>query len=176
VLRHHDDLEEEAEKLENQSKEEFNKKNYTIAISLLNEAKEVYKQLEYGGKVGIIQKRISQMKNLMAFEKQDTYLKTKNEAQFQQRIDKVLTEKKRYEHKQIESLKEIPPQIKGKLEKINLLKEKVEKELKLGRIERVKGRYEYIIELYKSIPKSIVNSSFEILEIERILSSLGDKK
>lgn len=116
------------------------------------------------------------MKNLMAFEKQDTYLKTKNEAQFQQRIDKVLTEKKRYEHKQIESLKEIPPQIKGKLEKINLLKEKVEKELKLGRIERVKGRYEYIIELYKSIPKSIVNSSFEILEIERILSSLGDKK
>jgi len=176
VHRHHDNLEEEAEKLENQSKEEFNKKNYTIAISLLNEAKEVYKQLGYGGKVGIIQKRISQMKNLMVFEKQDTYLKTKNEAKFQHRIDKVLTEKKRYENKQIESLKEIPPQIKGKLEKINLLKEKVEKELKLGRIERVKGRYEYIIELYKSIPISIVNSSFEILEIERILSSLGDKK
>ena len=130
--RNHDNLEEEAEKLENQSKEEFNKKNYTIAISLLNEAKEVYKQLGYGGKVGIIQKRISQMKNLMVFEKQDTYLKTKNDAQFQQRIDKVLTEKKRYENKQIESLKEIPPQIKGKLEKINLLKEKVEKETKLS--------------------------------------------
>ncbi len=45
--RHHDNLEEEAEKLENQSKEEFNKKNYTIAISLLNEAKAVYKQFGY---------------------------------------------------------------------------------------------------------------------------------
>ncbi|MFX0043900.1 MAG: hypothetical protein ACFE8L_13390 [Candidatus Hodarchaeota archaeon] len=175
MYRHNDNLEEEAEKLENQSKEEFNKKNYTIAISLLNEAKEVYKQLGYEGKVGIIQKRISQMMNLMAFEKQDTYIRTENEAQFQKRVDKVLTEKKKHENRQMESLKDLPPQIKRKLEKINLLKEKAEKELKLGRIERVKGRYEYIIELYKSIPKNIINSSFQILEIERKLSSLGDK-
>lgn len=176
MQKSHNNLEDEAEKLENQSKDEFNKKNYKIAISLLNEAKEIYKQLGYGGKIGIIEKRINQMKNLMRFEKQETYVKTKNEVEFQQRINKVLTEKKRYENKQLESLKEIPPKVKAKLEKINLLKEKAEKELKLGKVDRVKGRYEYIIELYKSIPKDIVNPSFEILEIERKISSLGEKK
>ncbi|MFX1316626.1 MAG: hypothetical protein ACFE9T_12235 [Promethearchaeota archaeon] len=174
--RNYDGLEEEAEKLEKQSREEFNKKNYLIAISLLNEAKQIYIQLGYEGKVGLIQKRISQMKNLLAYEKQDTYIKTKSEADFKQHIDKMETEKIKYENKQIEASHKIPFKVREKLEKIKLLKEKAEVELNLGKIERVKARYEYIIELYKTIPENIINLSFDILEIERKISSLRDKK
>ncbi|MFX1410084.1 MAG: hypothetical protein ACFFA6_07010 [Promethearchaeota archaeon] len=174
--RHYDGLEEEAEKLERQSKEEFNKKNYPIAVSLLNEAKQIYIQLGYEGKVGLIQKRISQMQNLLAYEKQDTYIKTKNETDFKQRVDKMVAENIKYENKQIEASHEIPFKLKEKLEKIKLLKEKAEVELKLGKIERVKARYEYIIELYKTIPENIINVSIEILEIKKKISSLRDKK
>ena len=38
----YDELEKEAERLEKQSKNEFGKKNFLSAISLLNEAKDIY--------------------------------------------------------------------------------------------------------------------------------------
>ena len=68
------------------------------------------------------------------------------------------------------------PEVKKKLEKIKLLKEKAAKEEKLGKFPRVIGRYEYILELYKSIPKDIIDLSAEILEIEKKLSIIRTKK
>ena len=171
-----DELEKEAENLEKQSKEEFTQKNYVLAISLLEETKEIYVKLGYQGKIGMINKRIFQLKNLVKFQKQDTMVKTKVEVEFQKRVDKVLGEKERYNSKRLAEQKALPPEMKKKLEKINLLVEKAEKEEKLGKYPRVLGRYEYLLELYKSIPNEIINFSKEIYDTEKKISEMREKK
>lgn len=172
----YDELEKEAENLERQSKEEFNKKGFILAISLLEEAKEIYSKLGFHGKIDMLNQRILRLKNLIRFERQDTAVKTKSEVDFQKRVDKVLIEKERYQEKKIAENKSPSPEVKKKLEKIRLLKEKAAKEQKLGKFPRVIGRYEYILELYKSIPKDIIDLSTEILEIEKKLSIIRTKK
>ena len=170
-----DELEKEAENLEKQSKEEFTKKNFVLAITLLEEAKEIYSKLGYQGKIGMINKRIAQLKNLVKFEKQDTVVKTKGEVEFQKRVDKVIGEKERYYDKKMTEQKALHPEMKKKLEKINLIIAKAEKEEKLGKYPRVLGRYEYLLELYKSIPKDIMNFSKEIYELEKKLATMRGK-
>jgi len=170
-----DELEKEAERLETQSKEEFRKKNFIMAISLLEEAKEIYIKLGFQGKIGMITQQISRLKNLVKFEKQDTILQTKSEQDFQERIQKVVSEKQRHEEQQKEILKAPPLEMKQKIEKIKLLKEKAKKEEKLNKYSRVLGRYEYILELYKSIPKDIMDLTKEIIEIENKISFIRTK-
>ncbi|MFW9867701.1 MAG: hypothetical protein ACFFEN_16525 [Candidatus Thorarchaeota archaeon] len=171
----YDDLEKEAEKLEKQSKEEFTKKNFTSAISLLESAREIYSNLGYQGKIGMIDKRLAQLKNLIKFQQQDSIIKTKSEVEFQQRVDKTLREKHEYHDKNFTEQKAITPEMKKNLEKVNLLVEKANKEEKLGKYKRVIGRYEYILELYRSIPQDIINLSSEIEKIEKKLSDLRTK-
>jgi hypothetical protein len=170
-----DELEKEAESLEKRSKEEFNKKNFISAISLLEEAMEMYSKLGYQGKIGMINKRIFQLRNLVKYEKQDTFVKTKAEVDLQKRAEKVLKEKERYNDKKLAEQKVLSPEMKHRLEKINLLLEKAEKEEKLGKYSRVLGRYEYLLELYKSIPKEIVNFSKEIYETEKKIAMIREK-
>ncbi|MFX0105539.1 MAG: hypothetical protein ACFE75_08615 [Candidatus Hodarchaeota archaeon] len=172
----YDVLEKEAEGLEKSSKEEFNNKKFTLAITLLEEAKEIYSKLGFQGKIGMINKRIAQMKNLLKFEKQDTLVQTQGEQDFQKRVQKVISEKKKYEDKKLAVQKTPPPEMRNLLEKIKMLKEKAEKEEKLNKLSRVIGRYEYILELYKSIPTDIMDLSEEILETEKKLSVLSKQK
>jgi hypothetical protein len=170
-----DELEKEAETLENRSKEEFNKKNFVAAISLLEESKEIYLKLGYHGKIGMIDKRIFQLRNLVKYEKQDTFVLTKSEVDFQKRAEKVIQEKKKYEDLKLAEQKALSPDMKQKLEKIDLLLNKAEKEEKSGKNSRVLGRYEYVLELYKSIPKEIVNFSKEIYELEKKIAIIREK-
>jgi hypothetical protein len=169
------ELEKEAENLEMQSKEEFNRRSFLLAISLLEEAKEIYSKLGYQGKIGMINKRIAQLKNLVKFVKQDTLIKTKSETEFQKRVDKVLEDKERYIEKELVEQKVLSPEIKKKIEMINLITEKAKKEEKLGKSSRVIGRYEYLLELYKSIPKDIINFSKEMYEIEKKITIMSEK-
>jgi len=171
-----DELEKKAEELEKNSKEEFNNKKFVLAISLLEEAKEIYSTLGFQGKIGMINKRIAQMKNLIRFEKQDTVVQTKSKQDFQKRVQKVISEEKRYEDKKAAVQKAPSPEMKNLLEKIKMLKEKAEKEEKLNKFSRVIGRYEYILELYKSIPTDIMDLSKEIIQIENKLSVIRTKK
>ncbi len=170
-----DELEKEAETLENRSKEEFNKKNFVAAISFLEEAVDIYSKLGYHGKIGMINKRIFQLRNLVKYEKQDTFVKTKSEEDFQKRAEKVISEKKRYDDIKMAEQKALSPDMKQKLEKIDLLLDKAKKEEKLEKYSRVLGRYEYLLELYKSIPKEIVNFSKEIYELENKIASIREK-
>jgi hypothetical protein len=57
-----------------------------------------------------------------------------------------------------------------------LLVEKADKEEKLGKYTRVIGRYEYILEIYNSIPKDIGDFSQQIYEIEKKIAVLQTKK
>jgi len=166
----YDELEKEAENLERRSKEEFKLKNFLAAITLLEESLEIYSKLGFQGKIGMINQRIARLKNLVKFEKQDTIVQTKSEQDFQERVQKVMNEKQRYQEKQAEDQRAFSPEMKQKLEKIKLLKEKAEKEEKLNKFSRVLGRYEYILELYKSIPKEIMDIRKEIYEIEKKIS------
>ncbi|MHA1986274.1 MAG: hypothetical protein ACW98D_06530 [Promethearchaeota archaeon] len=172
----YDELEKEAENLEKQSKTEFGKKNFSSAISLLEQAKDIYVKLGFQGKVSMIDQRISRLNNLVKFEKQDSSLKTKSEEDFQKRVDEVVKEKQRYTEKILSEQRAIPPEIKKKLEQIDLLVEKAEKEEKLGKYSRVIGRYEYILEIYHSIPRDIGDFSQRIDEIEKKIASLKTKK
>jgi hypothetical protein len=159
-----DELEKKAEELEKNSKEEFNNKKFTLAITLLEEAKEIYSKLGFQGKIGMINKRITQMKNLIEFEKQESVVQTKGEQDFQKRVQKVISEKKRYEDKKAIVQTAPSSELKKVLEKIQMLKEKAEKEEKLN------------LELYKSIPTDILDLSKEILEMENKLSFIRTKK
>ncbi|MFX0007705.1 MAG: hypothetical protein ACFFA7_01100 [Promethearchaeota archaeon] len=170
-----DELEKNAESLERRSKEEFNTKNYVVAVSLLEKAKEIYVKLGYHGKIGMLDKRITQLRNLVKYEKQDTFEKTKSEKNFQKRSEMVIQEKKPSNDLKIAEQKFLSPDMKQKIEKINLLLFKAEKEEKLGKYLRVLGRYEYLLELYKSIPKEIVNHSKEISELEKKITTIRDK-
>ncbi len=170
-----DELEKEAETLEKQSKEEFDRKNFVLAISLLEEAAELYSKLGYQGKISMINKRIFQLRNLVKFEKQDTVVKTKGEIDLQKRAETVLKEKERYNNKKLAEQKVLPPEMRRKIEQIKLLLEKAGKEENLAKYQRVIGRYEYILELYKSIPKDVLNFSKEIYEIEKKLSIIREK-
>jgi len=172
----YDELEKEAERLEKQSKNEFGKKNFLSAISLLNEAKEIYSKLGFQGKINMIDQRIARLNNLVKFEKQDSDLKTKGEEAFQKRVDEVVKEKQRYTEKILSEQRALPPEIKKKLEKIHLIVEKAEKEEKLGKYSRVIGRYEYILEIYNSIPKDKGDFSQPIYEIEKKIAMLQTKK
>ncbi|MFX1377249.1 MAG: hypothetical protein ACFFA0_15710 [Promethearchaeota archaeon] len=171
-----DELEKEAEKLEKQSKDEFTKKNFVPAISFLKEAQEIYKKLGFQGKIDMLNRRINQLKNLVKYNTADSVVKTKSEVEFQQGMNKALKEKQLSTHKKISEQKVLTPEMKKKLEQIGLLVEKANKEEKLGKLSRVIGRYEYILEIYKTIPKELIDSSNEIYKIEKKLSTLRSKQ
>lgn len=170
-----DELEKEAENLERESKEVFNGKNFVLAISLLEEAKDIYSKLGYQGKVGMIDKRIFQLKNLIKFSKENSIIKAEDDNNFQKQVSQVMIEKQRYDDKQLAESKVVSPNITKTIEKITLLIEKAEKEEKFGKYSRVIGRYEYVLELYKSIPKEIADFSNEISEIEKKISNIRQK-
>jgi len=60
----HDPLIKEAEKLEERSKSQIKLKNYDSAISMLNEAKELYSKIGLTEQVGIVIREIVRIKNL----------------------------------------------------------------------------------------------------------------
>lgn len=171
----YDELEKKAETLEKQSKIEFGKKNFRSTIILLEETKAIYAQLRFHGKIGMLNQRIARIKNVIMLKEHERTIKTKNEQKFQKQVEKALSEKQRYQDKQLAQQQALSPEIKNKLEKVKMLSEKAEKEEKLGKYPRVLGRYEYILELYKSIPKDSIDFSNNIVEIEKKLLFLRTK-
>lgn len=171
----YDEIEKKAETLEKQSKIEFGKKNFPSTVSLLEEAKAIYAQLGFHGKIGMLNQRISRVRKLIKLEEHETTIKTKNEQEFQNKVEKVLSEKQRYQDKQLAQQQALSPAIRNKFEKIKMLSEKAEREEKLGKYARVLGRYEYILELYKSITEDSMDLSNKIIEIEKKLSFLRTK-
>ena len=115
------------------------------------------------------------MGNLLKREIQGTTVRTKSEQDFQKRVEKVLSEKQRVQEKQHAQQTLLPPEMRKNLEKVKMLLEKAAREEGLGKIPRVIGRYEYILELYKSIPKDTLDLSEKIVEIENKIALLRTK-
>ena len=171
----HNELEKKAEAIESQSKIEFNKKNFQSTVVLLEEAKAIYSELGFQGKIGMLNQRIARIKNVMKLEEQGSSERTKSEQNFQNRVKEVLDEKNKSQDKQLAQQKMVSPEIRNKLEKVKMIIEKAEKEEKLGKYPRVIRRYEFILELYQSIPKDTMDLSNDIAEVEKKLSVLRTK-
>ncbi|MHA1803164.1 MAG: hypothetical protein ACTSU4_01380 [Promethearchaeota archaeon] len=68
------ELEEKADSLERKAREEMEKKNYLLALSLFEEAKKISADLGFKGQVSSIEKKIMQIKNILRYH--DIEIKT----------------------------------------------------------------------------------------------------
>ncbi len=173
-------LKEQADWALEQAKMAMKYEKFDEAKTHYKEAIENMKALGWFDHVGVLYDEIRNIENIkaerMRKSKEETLIKKRSEEEFQSRVDDVLTEKKKEEEKRLARLKALPPEIKQTLAKVMLLKEKAEKEERAKVIQRALGRYQYILELYKSIPTDKIDLTNEIAEIEKKIAKLGAKK
>ncbi len=98
-----------------------------------------------------------------------------SEEKFQKRVSTAISEKERYREKQEAMHSNLPPEIKIKLEKAEFTKLKAQKEETTQNFSRALARYQYVLDLYKSIPKENFNASEEIKSLEKKISELKEK-
>ncbi len=98
--------------------------------------------------------------------------KQKSEEKFQKRVKNMKSDYIKYQERVLEQMSAFPPEIKAKLEKVKLIKEKADKEESLNKLGRVLERYKYILKLYLSIPKETVDLTEEVSNIKQKISQL----
>jgi len=99
----------------------------------------------------------------------------KREAKFQQRLEELKKEGGEVEEPVKGEQTFLPIEIKQKLNKIDILKKKAQKEKERGLIDRVIERYEYILEIYDTIPKDKIDVSEEVNKLKTRISILRTK-
>lgn len=102
-----------------------------------------------------------------------TKLRTKDE--FEKRVKIVSHEQEKYQGKTLEKMKALSPELRAKLEKIDLIKKKADREESLNNLSRVLDRYKYILDLYSSIPADILDVNEEVSQIREKISELESR-
>lgn len=155
-------------------------KDYDNATSLYQQAIKIFNQMGWMDQTRTLQK---ELRNIELYKKeeqrkieQQILIRKKNEQDFQKRVDSITSEKQRFEGKKMQQQVVLPPIIRNKLEKVKLARNKAEKEEKLGKLERVISRFQFILEEYKSIPNDVIDLSSEISAVEQKLMELKEKK
>ena len=107
-------------------------------------------------------------------EKVESYAlsRQKSEEEFQKRVKTMKSDYIKYQDRVVEQMRDLPSEVKAKLEKIDLLKEKAAKEESLNKLGRVLERYKYILKLYLSIPKETIDLTDEVSNIKQKISQL----
>jgi hypothetical protein len=148
------------------------KKDYRKAI-------DIFKSLGWNNQVDILYKEI---KNIETYETEYqkkgrslSSLEQKKNEEFQKQVNLLLEEKKKREEIVAARLKKLPSELKKIIEKVKMLYEKAEKEVQANMIHRALDRYQYILELYQSIPIEKLDLSYEISEIKKKISELEPK-
>ncbi|NVM16069.1 MAG: hypothetical protein HWN80_00030 [Candidatus Lokiarchaeota archaeon] len=154
-------------------------KEYDEAKSLYNQAIGLFTQIGWHDQIAILKNEI---RNIELYKKEEelklkkaSYSKIKEEQEFQKRVSDVLNEKQKYQLKQQERRRALPPEIKSKLEKVELVRVKADKEEGMNKFSRVLARYQYILSVYNSIPKDIIDLSEQISEVEQKILDLKAK-
>ncbi len=155
-------------------------KDYDNATSSYQQAIKIFNQMGWLDQTRTLQK---ELRNIELYKKEEQrkieqkiLIKKKNDHEFQKRVDSITSEKQRFEEKKLQQRVVLPPLIRSKLEKVNLAKNKAEKEEKMGKFERVISRFQFILEEYKSIPNDVIDLSSEISATEQKLMELKEKK
>ena len=99
-------------------------------------------------------------------------MKQKKKEKFQERVDQIISEKKQKEQLRLAQMRALPPEIRKKIEKTNMMREKAQREENLGKKEIALKRYEYILNTYTSISNDIVDLSTDISEIQKKISEM----
>ncbi len=159
--------------------QKLKQKEYDEAKVLYTQAIELFTQLGWHNQIGILEK---ELKNIDFHRKEEEKKgeiarlnKVKQEQEFQKRVSKVMSEKQRYNDKLQQRHTALSPDIRRKIEKINLVQLKAEKEESSNNLSRALSRYQYILELYHSIPKESVDLSNKISEVEQKILGLKAK-
>lgn len=155
------------------------KKDFKTAKDWYKEAIDIFKELKlfdvvsglYKERDNIEKLKTEQLKN----ERQKLQERELKEERFQKRVDDILSEKKKIEEEKLIQLRTIPPEVKEKIEKAQMLMDKAEKEIQMNKFQRAIGRYQIIIEMYRTIPKETMDLSLKVTEIESKISDLQSK-
>jgi len=162
-----------------QAKSAIDSGEFNEAKDYYNKAIEIFKTIGWYDQVGIL---YTEIKNLEKYKteylKKTTYESRKQqqtEEYLQKRTDALIEEKKQKDALKLASMQGLPPAIKNVLEKVNMLKDKAEKEEKASKFERALNRYKYILELYNTLPSDKINLTKEFSEIEKMIIELNSK-
>jgi len=168
-----------AEELLDKGNKSIRNKHFDDAKSYYEQAIEIFSNLGWHNQVKTLQ---SELRNLSTYKIEEErkmqrahFVKQQSQEKFQKRVSNMLTEEKRFKEKQIERMMMLPPDIKSTLEKAKLIKEKAKKEEKMGKYARVLNRYQFLLDLYKSIPKDSIDLTEEIFNTEKVISELKKK-
>ncbi len=162
------------------AKEMVDSKQFDEAKKFYEEAIEIFKEIKWTNQVNVLSQ---ELKNVDKYKqdyleklKQEDLQKKKSEEEFQKRVDDILAEKRKAEEERLAILRALPPEMKIRVEKAKMLKEKAEEEIKGNKLDRAIMRYQYMIELYESIPKEKVDFSNDIKEVQQKIAELQQKK
>jgi hypothetical protein len=177
--KHEDELINKGQEILEMGNQKLKQKDYDAAKVLYTQAIELFTQLGWHHQITILKK---ELRNIDLYKKEEelklkkaSYSKIKEEQDFQQRVSKVLNEKQKYQAKQQERQRAVSPEIKSKLEKVELVRAKADKEESMSKFSRVLARYQYILSLYNSIPKDAIDLSEQISEVEQKILDLKAK-
>jgi tetratricopeptide (TPR) repeat protein len=177
--RQEDELISKGQKILEMGNQKLKQKDYDEAKDFYNQAIELFTKIGWYDQITILRKELH---NIDLYKKEEelklkksSYGKVKEEQDFQKRVSDVLNEKQKLQAKQQERQRALPPEIKSKLEKVGLIRAKADKEESMSNFSRVLARYEYILSLYNSIPKDVIDLSEQILRVEQKILDLKAK-
>jgi len=162
------------------AKKAISDKKFDDARKFYEDAIKILSQLGWFNQVRTLQK---ELKNIELYKKEEesstvhkAMTQQKYQKEFEDSIKTAKLEKQNYINKTVEESEKIPIEIQQQLKKVNLIKRKAEKEEELHKYDRVASRYQYILDIYKTLPKDIIDLSKEILEIETKITELKGKE
>ena len=174
-----EELENKAFSALDEGKKLVDSKQFLEAKPYYEEAIEIFTQLGWTQQVDVLQ---DELKNIDNYEeqfkekqKQEFLARKKKEKEFEDRAAGILAEKKKEEQERLARMRALPQQLQRNLQTAKMVLEKAEKEITLKKFNRALGRYEYVIELYNTIPKDKVDLSQDIKEVETKIEDLKSK-
>jgi hypothetical protein len=154
-------------------------KNFTEAKPYYEEAIDIFTKLGWTQQVEVLQ---SELKNIDIYDdelkekrKQGFLARKKKEKEFEDRAAGILAEKNKKEQERLARMRALPPQLQRNLQTAKMALNKAEKESEFLKYNRAIGRYEYVIELYNTIPKEKMDLSQDIKDIEKKIEDLKSK-
>ncbi|TXT57193.1 MAG: hypothetical protein BAJALOKI2v1_520020 [Promethearchaeota archaeon] len=162
-----------------QGKRLVDNKEFEKAKTLYREALDIFKTLGWFNQVDTLYDEIKNIERYkvehLAKLKVEERRKKKEEEQFNKRVKEMISEKEKQERERAAQMESLPPSLQKDLQKAKLLLDKAEKERAMGKLQRVKGRYEYVLKIYNKIPKEKLDLSEDIKDLEKRISHIESK-
>lgn len=155
------------------------KREYDEAKLNYDKAIEIFTGLGWSSQVKVLKQELWNVDRYKKeYEKKlelNVLSRQKSEEEFQKRVKTMKSDYIKYQDKVLEQMRDFPPEVKVKLEKIKLIREKADREEGLNKLVRALERYKYILKLYLSIPKETVDLADEVSNVKQKIAQLENK-